>query len=277
MPPILLGPAIADVAARERQRAAAAAPPPAALAPTPNPALARSIARGVKAPVPGLATSIDDAAQPRDLGTFVSPRQRAENLEVAAAGAFDAGPEWGGEGGGIRSAAQMLRDLEAREVINAGHEQRMGEIDLEEARRGDPLSLATVARRKMASYEDSLPADATSHVRFNPGGGMRDYEGATGSELGVPTLGEHRQQRSLIAQAAARQNPKDMAEGALGIGRGRIAEELLTLRDQLADEVRSGKRTQEDADALWEKAERRAQSIAEMLKSGFPRTDPVFQ
>lgn len=224
----------------------------------------------------GLAQDIDFGADqgPRSQGTYVSPQQQSENRDVAARGAFQAGPEWKGVGGGLRSAAQMEQDLYAHDLINAGNEQAMAGIRREDHERGDPMSLATNARRKLSAYEDSLPAEGESFIRSSQGGGLEDYRGQREAPIGTPSLGEYRQNRSLIAQAAARQNPKDQAESATTMGRGRLAEELSILQQQLAGEVRAGHRTQADADAAYARAYQQAAGLAELLKSGFPPRDP---
>lgn len=228
---------------------------------------------------PGPAQEIDFGADqaPRSQGTYVSPSQQAVNRSVAARGAFQATPEWRGVGGGLRSAAQMEQDLRAHNLIDAGDAQARAAIQREDEYRGDPLSLATAARRKLAAYEDTLPADSESFIRSSGASGkLRDYEGQRESAIGTPSFGEYRANRSLIAQAQARQNPKDQAEGATTMGRGRIAEELSILQEQLRAEVQAGKRSPEDAQAQWNSALQKAQSLAEILKGGFPKSDSLL-
>lgn len=268
---------IADAAAKLRAAVPATAPAPVPVsAPPINQAALRASNRNARMQVPGMAPSIADIPfEPTDQGMYVSPSQRAENRDVAARGAFQASPEWKGVGGGIRSAAQMYQDLQARDLIDAGNEQALAGIRREEEVRGDPLSLATNARKKQLAYEDVLPATASSRVRFGNGPSLRDYQQES-PDLGTPTMGEYRANRSLIAQAQAKQNPKDVAEGATTLGRGRLAEELDILRQQLQDDVRTGKRNPADADAAWKSALDKANSLAEILKSGFPKSDSLL-
>lgn len=238
-----------------------------------NRASLRASAMRARAPQPGLATSIDFAAAipPTDAGVYVSPGQQAENRGVAARGAERySTPEWKGVGGGVRSAAQMEQDLGAHDLLDATYKQGVGQALIEDEVRGDPMSLATAARKKSLAYEDVLPADAQSRVRFGIGGpSLKDYA-QRAPDLGMPTSGEYRQNRSLIAQAAARQNPKDVAEGATAMGRGRLAEELSILQSQLQEDVRTGRRSKDDAETEWAKAVDKAMSMAQILKSGYP-------
>lgn len=249
------------------------APPP----PSPiNRAAMRASDRRAQMLDPGMATGIKDIPmEPTSMGVFVSPRQREENRGVAARGAFQASPEWKGVGGGLRSRAQMEQDLYAHDLLDAGAGQANADIARQEAVRGNPMQRAIAARKNALEYEDLLPATADSHLRVGNGGDMLDFEGQA-PPLGTPTMGEYRQNRSLIAQAAAKQNPKDVAEGQATAGRLDIAGELAMLRQQLQADVRAGKVKPADAEARWQKATSQAQILAEILKPGFPqRPDPL--
>lgn len=273
-------PSLADAAAASAGSRDIALPPvPVAAPPTINRAALRASDARARIAAPGLETAIDFAKVPTegptDMGTYVSPSQQEENRGIAARHAFEGSPEWKGVGGGLRSAAQMYQDLEARDLLNEEYKQGVRQTNLEDAVRGDPLSLATAARRKMADYEDSLPADAQSFIRYGSGGGMRDYAGQRESAIGTPSIGEYRMNRSLLAQAAAKQNPKDVAEGATTMGRGRLAEELAILRDSLNEQVSKGTIKPEEAASRWNTALQQAQGLAEILKGGFPRQDAL--
>lgn len=257
----------------------AVTPPSQAAAPQVNRAAIRASDLRAR-PMMGMAESIDFGATgsaPRSQGTYVSPDQRSENRAVAARGAFQASPEWRGAGGGLRSAAQMETDLGAHNLIDAGAEQALAGIRREEAFRGDPMSLANAARRKTLEAEDLMSADSEPFIRSAQGGGrLRDFQGQRESGPGVPTYGEERTNRSAIAQALARQDPQKAAEGATTMGRGRLAEELSILQEQLRADVQGGKRSPEDAQAQWNQALQKAQSLAEILKGGFPKSDSLL-
>jgi hypothetical protein len=278
---------LASAAARARAQATADAAPrpttpqaPGSTSGSPlgiNRAAIRASYINARVPQPAMAKEVDfsSAIPPTDAGIYVPPGQVAENRGVAARGQFQPTPEWKGVGGGLRSAAQMEQDLGAHALLNDTYRQGVGEAKLEEDVRGDPMSLATVARKKMLGYEDVLPADAQSRVRFGLGGpSLKDYA-SRAPDLGTPTMGEYRQNRSLIAQAAAKQDPAKVAEGATTMGRGRLAEELSILQGQLQDDVRAGRRTKDEAEGEWAKAVDKAMSMAQILKPTFP-SQPDF-
>lgn len=229
-----------------------------------------SIARAA-APKPAPTPPSEPSAPPSRIARTSDSMTAARNL------AFSGGPEWRGVGGGPRSGAQMEQDLRAHDLINREYRQGTEQNALEDEVRGNPIERAVAARKRTLAYEDLLPADATSRVRFGQGSNdwnLMDYPNQQAGELGAPTMGEARTDRSTIAQAAAKQNPKDVSEAALGMGRGRLAEELDLLRQQLQAEVRSGRRRPEEAEAAWAKASEEVKTLAEIMKSGFPRDDP---
>lgn len=213
-------------------------------------------------------------------GSFGSP---AENLGVARRGAFDAGPEWRGVGGGPRSAMQMAIDMRAKQGINDEYKQGIAQNELEAGVRGDPMTQALEARKKTLAYEDSLPANETSSLKFGRGSsdaGLMDYADQRAPELGTPTAGEYRANRSLIAQAQAKTNPKDISTAGLETGRGRIAEELSLLRQQLDAKIKAagtgtmGAQAKAEAEAQWQRAVSTAQTLAEIMKTGYPAPNP---
>lgn len=202
---------------------------------------------------------------------------------IMARGAHES-PEWGTD----FSLASVAQDETAREGISDRYRAGVERANAEEALRGDPMSLAINARRKNLAYEDLMPASADSHVTGHFG--SKGWGGLNGSEIGgdysgtqpgEPTMGEYRANRSLIAQAQAKQNPKDVAEGALGMGRGRIAEELDLYRRGLDESVARAVGTPGEAQAKaqaaakWQTALSQAQALAELLKNGYP-TQPNY-
>ena len=217
-------------------------------------------------------TMAEPLMEPMSQGTYVSTGDQAENLDVAARGAERySTPEWKTD----YSQAQNAQDEAARADISNRYRAGMERTNAEEQLRGNPMDRAIQARQRSLAYEDLLPADATSRIRAASGRGpMRDF-GQEAPELGMPTMGEYKQNRSLIAQAAARQNPKDVAEGATTMGRGRIAEELDLYRRDLQDKVKAGKMTEADATASWAKAAEQARALAEIMKTGYPPVNPL--
>lgn len=225
---------------------------------------------------PDAASAVFARPIPGSSGPFGSP---AENLGVARRGAFDAGPTWNGVGGGGRSAMQMAIDMRAKEGINNEYKQGVAQNELEAGVRGDPMTQALEARKKTLAYEDSLPANETSSLKFGRGSsdaGLMDYADQRAPELGTPTAGEYRANRSLIAQAQAKTNPKDISTAGLETGRGRIAEELSLLRQQLDAKIKAagsgpiGAAVSRDAEAQWQRAVSTAQTLAEIMKTGYP-------
>lgn len=191
-------------------------------------------------------------------------------------------PEWNGVGGGPRSAAQMEQDLGAHNLIDRGYRQAVDQNNLEDAVRGNGMDQTIAARKRDLAFEDLMPMGAEPHIRFSNGSsGMMDYADQRAPEVGLPTMGEARQQRSLIAQAAAKQNPKDVAEAALGMGRGRIAEELSLLKQQLDQQVARAAGTPSEAKVRaaaadhYQSAVETAKTLAEIIKAGYP-SQPDF-
>lgn len=263
---------------------APAAPTPLIMRPTPS------------APPSRIQAAADRMAPPKTLGTtpsapaddtapapvrgqpFMGP---ASDIRAAASRLADSykTPEWRGVGGGPRSAAQMDQDFRAHEQIDRGYRQAVDENNLDASILGDPAQRAIDARKKDLAYEDLLPASALSSIKFGSGkndAGLMDYADQRAPEVGMPTLGEARSQRSLIAQQAARQNPKDVSTANLETGRGRLAEELSLLRGQLDQQVSRAAGTPNEAkvraaaESHWQNAVATAKTLAEIIKTGYP-------
>jgi hypothetical protein len=204
-------------------------------------------------------------------------------LASLKANAFRPGPQWGGDQYGMGgqmddlSEAQMVRDMEAHDLINARHRQANESIAFDEAQRGDPMERQIEGLQKNAAYESLLPSSSKSHVRFGHPGAMKDFEQDRGiSSLpplsGAPsglTRGQEAQLQVQREQARAKQNPADQ-------GRSDIANELAQLESALGAAVEAGTIDPVEAQKRIQIARTRAKQYADLLKSGyapFPETE----
>jgi hypothetical protein len=203
--------------------------------------------------------------------------QPMDPLASLKANAFRPGPQWGGDqhgmGGdlGDLSEAQMIRDMEARDLISARHRQANEGIAFDEAQRGDPMERQIEGLQKNAAYESLLPSSSRSHVRFGLAGGPlieREQErgiNAIPPLQGAPsglTRGQEAQLQVQREQARAKQNPADQ-------GRADIAGELAQLESALGAAVEAGTIDPVEAQKRIQIARTRAKQYADLLKSGY--------
>jgi hypothetical protein len=74
-----------------------------------------------------------------------------------AAGAFRGSPEWGGVGGGPRTAGQIQQDILARGLLDLENDQRTLAIEKAAALRGDPMAKQIAAEKQELEFEDLMP------------------------------------------------------------------------------------------------------------------------
>lgn len=235
-------------------------PPP----PPINDAAIRSSNARAKYLAPGLDTSMESPLpEPTSMGSYVSPMQRAQNRSVAARGAFDAGPEWKGEGGGLRSAAQMEQDLRAHDLLNQGYRQNVEQIGVEDQVRGNPMERQIQGRQKTLELENLMPeysgVDAQGNpipyepsMQYDTGHGRRIFRQANAPT--GPTVGEMSALQRSLALKRAGQNPKDMLAVAQDQDRQGEVGKLMAAKKLYDRDVAQGKRTREDAEAEFEAA-----------------------
>src|SRR6185503_15314090 len=109
--------------------------------------------------------------------------------------------------------AQMEQDLAAHDLINARHRQAIGEIDQQEAQRGDPMTKQLEAAAKSRAYERLQGLGEKSHVYASEGDVSGGYLGDKG--YGIPTLGEAQDSASAQALARAKQSPTELTRADL--------------------------------------------------------------
>lgn len=237
-----------------------AVPRPAASIAPPGQAQVRASNRRAKMLDPGMAKSIDFAAQPTDMGTYIPESQKV--TPSIRAGAYRDSPGFGNFGSSQpRSLAQMISDEQASRLLDETYGARM---QANEAMAPDYQGDALKARLRDAEYEANSQAP---RPLYSTGDTLGSFYGSGDSYANTPAGPTLKQQFQI------QQDRLKNADKTLDIGRGRIAEELQTLQTQLDSEVRSGRRKPEDAAATYQRALAKAQELSGIMKSGFPPND----
>jgi hypothetical protein len=161
-----------------------------------------------------------------------------------------------------RSLAAMLQDREAAAQLDASYGAR---VKSNEAFAPDYQGDALRGRQRSAEYE---ALSTPPRPLFSSGETLGSFYKNGNTISNAPTG------LTLRESLANQQNQLKNAPGLLDLGRGRLAEELQGLKAQYDAEVRTGKRTQPDADAAYARALQKATELSSLLKSGFPPNDP---
>jgi hypothetical protein len=190
-------------------------------------------------------------------------------LASLKANAFRPGPQWGGDQYGMGgqmddlSEAQMVRDMEARDLISARHRQANEGIAFDEAQRGDPMLKQIEAEQKNRAYESLKPYGSTSRIRISGNALGRDFALDSGEQpMGIPSLGSVIENQRASELARAKQNPADL-------GRVDVANELADLESQLGALVEAGRLDPVEAQKRLAIARTRARQYADLLKPGY--------
>jgi hypothetical protein len=211
---------------------------------------ARSAADAASAPRPveSIADVIDRPASPS--GPAVRP-MGAGPTPALEAGQFRGSdvPDWGID----VSAAQLEQDTKARGMLERANEARLASIRQSEELRGDPMEKQVDARRATMAYEGLMPFGSVGSIRANYGGNGP----LAGAEIGSEAIGERQPGIPTIAQVLeqqARSKPEDQRRYQQDDAVGKEMAALNQFSQALQAEVQAGRRSPQEADALFTRA-----------------------
>jgi len=240
------------------QPAAAPAPGPGGAAPAPR---AGGLAVGSpewRERFPDSAARIDAAAddgthgiRPEDFEferRLQSEGDEAARRQVLAGGFRATSDPWNSVEQG---AAQMMIDMGARDLLNARDQQARAAID---ATANDAARRTLEGHQMNAAIEELLP---TERPTLTSGGTQGAFDQRPdGTFVNAPPQMRLGPARSIVEGTRVQQSVMAIQQG------------LTQLETRLAQEVREGKRTQQDADEAYQRAERRAGMLMQGIMGG---------
>lgn len=211
---------------------------------------------------PGMAKEIDFASVPRDMGTYI-PESQIVTPSIKA-GAYRDAPGFGEfNSTAPRSLAQTVADADAARLLDETYGARRAAND---AVAPHPQEDSLRAKIMNAQFDELQPAEGQRPL-YSSGDTLGSFNrrgnSFTNNAPGL-TLRQSLQQRELQLKNA---------EGMGQMERGRLSAELGLLAEDLARDVRMGRRTQAEADAFYARKRNEVQDQAGIIKSGFPPTD----